>query len=70
MTQLQVIDEVVEVPEPLREAASVLVEALMNEASWEMEKEQQIYVNIKMYDEVQRQLMRRMSASGCGYHGT
>ena len=31
----------------------------MSEARWEMEKEKQIYVNIEMYDEVQRQLMRR-----------
>ena len=31
----------------------------MSEARWEMEKEQQIYVNIEMYDEVQRQSMRR-----------
>ena len=27
---------------------------------WEQEKEQQIYVNIKMYDEAQRRLLRRM----------
>ena len=37
----------------------------MSEARWEMEKEQQIYENIEMYDEV-----RRMSTSGCGYHRT
>ena len=35
------------------------MEALMSEAPWKMEKEQQICVNIEMYDEVQRQLMRR-----------
>ena len=37
---------------------SISVEALMSVARLEMEKEQQIYVNIEMYDEVQRQLMR------------
>ena len=58
MSQLQSIDEVVKVPEPLEEAVSIPVEALMSDAHWEMEKEQQIYVNIEMYDEVQRQLMR------------
>ena len=41
---LQSIDEVVEVPAPLEEAASIPVEALMSEARWEMEKEQQIQV--------------------------
>ena len=49
----------VEVPEPLKEAVSIPMEALMSEAPWKMEKEQQICVNIEMYDEVQRQLMRR-----------
>ena len=65
MPQLQSIDEVVEVPEPLKEAVSITVEALMNEARWEMGKEQQIFVNIGMYDEV-----CWMSTSGCGYHRT
>ena len=54
MPQLQSIDEVVEVLEPLEEAVSIPVEALMSEARWEVEKEQQIYVNIEMYDEVRR----------------
>ena len=40
--------EVVEVLEPLKEAVSIPVEALTNEARWEMEKEQQIYVNIEV----------------------
>ena len=53
MPQLQSIDEVVEVHEPLKEAVSISLEALMSEARWEMEKEQQIYVNVEMYDEVQ-----------------
>ena len=35
---------------------SITFEALMSEARWEMEKEQQIYVNIEMYDEVQRNM--------------
>ena len=70
MPQLQSINEVVEVPEPLKEAVSVPVEALMREARWETEKDQQIYVNIEMYDEVRRQLMRRMSTSRCGHHRT
>ena len=48
------IDEVVEVPEPLKDAVRISVEALMNGASWEMEKEQQIYVDIAMFGEVQR----------------
>ena len=39
MPQLQSIDEVVEVPEPLEEAVSVPVEALTNEARWEMAKD-------------------------------
>ena len=47
MPQLQFIDEVVEVPEPLEEAVSIPVEALVGEARWEMENEQQIYVNIE-----------------------
>ena len=38
MPQLQSIDEVVEVPEPLEDALSIPVEALMSEARWEMEK--------------------------------
>ena len=59
MPQLQSIDEVVEVPEPLEEAVSIPVEALTSEARWEMEKEQQIYVNIEMWGEVQIQLMCR-----------
>ena len=59
MPELQSIDEVVDVPEPLEEAVSIPVEALMSVARSEMEKEKQIYVNIEMYDEVQRQLMRR-----------
>ena len=59
MRQLESIDEVVEVLEPLEEAVSVSVEALMSETRWDMEKEQQIYVNTDMYDEVQGQLMRR-----------
>ena len=42
MPQVQSIDEVVEGPEPLEEAVSIPVEALMSEARWEMEKEQQI----------------------------
>ena len=50
MPQLQSTDEVEEVPEPLEEAVS---EALGDG------EEQQIHVNIEMYDEVQRQLMRR-----------
>ena len=54
MPQLQSIDEVVEVLEPLKEAESIPVEALMSEARWRMEKEQQIYVNIEMYEEAQR----------------
>ena len=54
MPQLQSVDEVVEVLEPLKEAVSIPVEALMSEARREMEKEQQIYVNIEMYEEVQR----------------
>ena len=54
MPQLQCIDDVVEVLEPLKEAVSILFEALMSVARWEMEKEQQIYVNIEVYDEVQR----------------
>ena len=65
MPQLQSIDEVVEVLEPLDEAVSIPVGALMGEARWEMDQEQQIYVNIEMYDEVRRQLMRMMSTSGC-----
>ena len=68
--QQETVDEVVEVPEPLEEAVNISVEALMNEARREMEKDQQIYVNTEMYDEVQRQFMRRMSTSGCGYHRT
>ena len=67
MPQLQSIDEVVEVPEPLEEAVSIPVEALMGEARWEMEKELQIYVNVETYDE---ELMRRMPTSSCGYHRT
>ena len=59
MPQLQSIDEVVEVPEPLKGAVSIPVGALTSEARCEKEKEQQIYVNIEMYDEVQTQLMRR-----------
>ena len=51
--------EVVEVLEPLKEAVSIPVEALTNEARWEMEKEQQIHINIEMYDEVQRHVRRR-----------
>ena len=50
MPQLQSIVEVVEVPEPLKEAVSISVEALMSVARWEMEKEQQIYVNIESRD--------------------
>ena len=71
MPQLQSIDEV-EVLEPLEEAVSIPLEALMSKARWEMEKEQQIYVNIEMYDEVQRTGIdaQRMSTSGCGYHRT
>ena len=57
MPQLLSIDEVVEVLKPLEEAVSITVEVLMSEARWEMEKEQQIYVNIEMYDEVQRRLI-------------
>ena len=38
MPQLQSIDEVVEVPEPLTEAVGILVEALMSEARRETEK--------------------------------
>ena len=53
MPQLQSIDEVVEVLEPLEEAVSISVEAPLSEARWEMEKEQQIHVNVEMYDEVQ-----------------
>ena len=72
MPQLQSIDEVVEAPEPLKEAVSIPVEALKSEARWEMEKEQQIHVNTEMYDEVQRTGIdaQRMSISGCGYHWT
>ena len=58
MPQLQSIDEVVEVLEPLEEVVSNLVEALTSEARWELEKEQLIYV---MYNKVQIQLMRRES---------
>ena len=54
MPLLQSIDEVVKVPEPLEEAVSTPVEALMSEARWEIGKEQQIYMNTEMYDEVQR----------------
>ena len=54
MPQLHSIDEVVGVLELLEEAVSIPVEALMKEARWELEKEQQIFVNIEMYDEVQR----------------
>ena len=36
---------------------SITFEALMSEARWEMEKEQPIYVNIEMYDEVQRNMI-------------
>ena len=46
------------------------MEALMIKAPCEMEKEQQIYVNIR---DVRRGAetvnVRRMSTSGCGYHG-
>ena len=51
---------------------SIPVEPLMSEARWEMEKEQQIYVNIEMYDEVQRIgiYAQRMSTSSSGYHRT
>ena len=40
----------------------------MSEARWEMETEQQIYVNIEMYDEVQRTGIdaQRMSTCACG----
>ena len=49
MPQLQSIDEVVEVPGPLKEAAlSIPVEALISDARWEMEKEQEIYVSIEI----------------------
>ena len=48
MPQLQSIDEVVEVQETLKEAVSIVVEALMSVARWEMEKEQQIQLNIEM----------------------
>ena len=37
---MQSIDDVGEVLEPLKVAASIDVEALMNEARWEMEREQ------------------------------
>ena len=40
MPQLQSIEEVVEVPEPLEEAVSIPVEALTSAARWETEKEQ------------------------------
>ena len=49
MPQLQSIDEVVEIREPLEEAVSIAVEALMKEVRWEMEKEQQMYVNIGLW---------------------
>ena len=48
MPLLQSINEVVKVPEPLKDAVSIPVAALMSEARWEMEKEQHIYVNIEM----------------------
>ena len=54
MPQLHCIEEVVEVLEPLREPVSIPFEALMSEARREMEKKQQIYANIEMYDEAQR----------------
>ena len=54
MPQLQSTDEVVEVPQPLREAVSIPVEALTSEARRDMEKKQKIYANIEMYDEAQR----------------
>ena len=54
MPQLQSTDDVVEVPEPLREAVSIPVEALVSEAHWEMEKKQRIHANVEMYDEAQR----------------
>ena len=72
MPQLQSIDEVAEVLEPLEEAVSISVEAPLSEARWEMEKEQQIHVNVEMYDEVQSTGIdaQRMSTSGCGYQWT
>ena len=51
---MQSVDDFVEVPEPLREAVSIPVEALMSEACMRWMEKQQIYANIEMYDEAQR----------------
>ena len=53
MPHLQSIDDVVEVPEPLREAVSIHVEALMSEARSRMEKNLQTCANIETHDEAQ-----------------
>ena len=64
MQQLQSIDEVVEVPEPPWKRSRV--------RRWKMEKEQQIYVKIEMYDEVPSTGVdaQGMPTSSCGYHRT
>ena len=71
MPQLQSIDEVVGVPEPLKEAVRILVEALTSEARSGMEKEQQIP---REHRDVRRGAetvdAQRMSTSSCGYHRT
>ena len=54
MPHLQSIDDVVEVPEPLREAVSIPVEALVSEARRRMEKKQQTCANIETHDEARR----------------
>ena len=54
MPQLQSIDVVVEVLEPLEESVSIPEEAFMSDARWEMVKAQHIYVNV--YHRTERNL--------------